>query len=114
MRILMVGAGAIGGYYGARLLQAGAEVTFLVRPGRRAALASQGLSVRSELGDFDGPVNAISSDELKTPFDVIVLSCKAYDLDSAIQDIRPAVGPGSVLPFLNGLAVYDQLDAEFG
>ncbi|MDR6955935.1 2-dehydropantoate 2-reductase [Ancylobacter sp. 3268] len=115
MRILIVGAGAIGGYYGSRFLQAGADVTFLVRPGRRARLDADGLSVRSDLGDFDGPVNSISSDELKTPFDVIVLSCKAYDLDAAIQDIRPAVGPDSViLPFLNGLGVYDRLDAEFG
>lgn len=115
MRILIVGAGAIGGYYGARLLQAGADVTFLVRPGRRARLASHGLSVRSELGDFDGPVNAISSDELTTPFDLIVLSCKAYDLDAAMHDFRPAAGPGTaILPFLNGLGAYDRLDAGFG
>ncbi|ROR24724.1 ketopantoate reductase [Comamonas sp. BIGb0124] len=115
MKILVVGAGAIGGYYGARLLQAGAQVSFLVRPQRAASLASNGLQVRSELGDFSGAVAAVVREDLKPVYDLIVLSCKAYDLDAAMHDIGPAVGPDTViLPFLNGMAVYDLLDARFG
>ncbi|MDM0087988.1 2-dehydropantoate 2-reductase [Variovorax sp. J22G40] len=115
MKILIVGAGAIGGYYGARLLQAGADVTFLVRPQRAASLASSGLQVRSELGDFSGTVAAVVREDVKPAYDLIVLSCKAYDLDAAMRDIAPAMGPDTViLPFLNGMSVYDQLDARFG
>lgn len=115
MKILVVGAGAIGGYYGARLLQAGAEVTFLVRPQRAASLASSGLQVRSELGDFNSPVAAVLHENLKPAYDLIVLSCKAYDLNAAMHDLEPAVGGETViLPFLNGMSVYDRLDARFG
>jgi 2-dehydropantoate 2-reductase len=115
MRILVVGAGAIGGYYGARLLQAGADVTFLVRPRRAAALAADGLQVRSALGDFDGPVVTVSRDGLKPEYDLVVLSCKAYDLDATLEDIGPAMtSRAAVLPFLNGLSVYDRLDKRFG
>lgn len=115
MRILVVGAGAIGGYYGARLQQAGADVTFLVRPRRAAWLASNGLQVRSALGDFTGPVATVSRENLKAGYDLVVLSCKAYDLDATLQDIEPAMGGGAaVLPYLNGLSVYDRLDGLFG
>jgi 2-dehydropantoate 2-reductase len=115
MNILVLGAGAMGGYYGARLLQAGAEVTFLVRPSRKAQLQRDGLTVRGELGGFAGPVHTITRDELKSPFDLVVVSCKGYDLKSAIDDIEPAVGPRTgVLPWLNGLAPYDRLDDAFG
>jgi len=115
MKILVVGAGAIGGYYGARLLQADVDVTFLVRPKRAGLLATQGLRVRSELGDFDAPVRTIQREQLHTGFDLIVLSCKSYDLGAAMDDIQAAVGHDTrILPFLNGLSVYDELDARFG
>jgi len=115
MKILVVGAGAIGGYYGARLIQAGADVTFLVRPKRAALLAANGLQVTSEWGDFNGPVNTVQREDLQPIYDLILLSCKTYDLADAIEDIDPAVGPKTaILPFLNGLSVYDQLDARFG
>ncbi|ANN70270.1 ketopantoate reductase family protein [Bordetella bronchialis] len=115
MKILILGAGAIGGYYGARLLQAGADVTFLVRPRRAAALASQGLRIRSESGDFDAPVRTVTSANLRPEYDLILLSCKAYDLQGALDDIAPAVGSATgILPLLNGLSVYDELDARFG
>jgi len=115
MRILVVGAGAIGGYYGARLLQAGADVTFLVRPRRAAWLASNGLQVRSALSDFTAPVATISREQLKPEYDLVVLSCKAYDLDATLEDIGPAMkGGAAVLPFLNGLSVYDRLDELYG
>ncbi|VFR32342.1 2-dehydropantoate 2-reductase [plant metagenome] len=115
MRILVVGAGAIGGYYGSRLLQAGAQVSFLVRPKRAALLASQGLRVSSELGDYDAPVQTVAHAALRPDYDLIVLGCKAYDLEAALHDLAPAMGSGAViLPLLNGLSVYDQLDARFG
>ncbi|WP_233839229.1 2-dehydropantoate 2-reductase [Paraburkholderia sp. ZP32-5] len=115
MKILVVGAGAIGGYYGSRLISAGADVTFLVRPRRAAALAAAGLEIQSALGDFNGRVSMVLRGEIKTHYDVLLLACKAYDLQGAIDDFSAGVGPETVIvPFLNGLGSYDLLDARFG
>ena len=85
MRILVVGAGAVGGYFGGRLLQTGRDVTFLVRPRRAAELARHGLIIRSRLGDFDRPSPpTVLQEGLAQPFDLVLLSCKAYDLDGAM------------------------------
>ncbi len=94
MRILVVGAGAIGGYFGGRLLQSGADVTFLVRPRRAGELASAGLVIKSPTGDvtLKNPPT-VQADTLKEHFDVVLLSCKAFDLDDAITSFAPAVGP---------------------
>ena len=116
MRILVVGAGAIGGYFGGRLLQAGRDVTFLVRPRRAAELASAGLVIKSPNGDvtLKNPP-AVQADRLSEKFDVVLLSCKAFDLDDAILSFAPAVGPAtSIIPVLNGLRHLDVLDAKFG
>ncbi|VXC79314.1 2-dehydropantoate 2-reductase [Burkholderia sp. 8Y] len=116
MRILVVGAGAIGGYFGARLLEAGRDVTFLVRERRGGQLRESGLHVRSPEGDltFANPPIVLAQD-IDRPFDLIVLSCKAYDLQGAIDSFAPAVGPGTaILPLLNGMAHLDALDARFG
>lgn len=116
MRILIVGAGATGGYFGARLLQHGRDVTFLVRGTRARQLAQCGLSIRSPAGDADlaAPATVLAS-ELGDPFDLIVLSCKAYGLAQAISDMAPAVGPQTaILPLLNGMRHLDRLDEEFG
>ena len=113
MRILILGAGAIGGYFGARLVEAGQNVEFLVRGQRVGDLASNGLRVVSARGDFSHPVRCIT--EVNDSYDLVILSCKAYDLDSAIAAITPAVGPATrVLPLLNGLTHLDTLDAAFG
>jgi len=120
MRILILGAGGTGGYFGGRLAQAGVDVTFLVRPARAAQLAAAGLVLRSPLGDATFPVQHVTAEALpalaaERPFDLVILSCKAYDLDSSIDAIAPAMGPRtSVLPILNGLRHYATLDARFG
>ncbi len=118
MRTLVVGAGATGGYYGARLAEAGADITFLVRPARAEKLASQGLQVSSPLGDLHlREPSTVTAAELAQAgaFDLVLLSCKAYDLDAAIADVAPAVGDSTaILPVLNGMAHLDALDAEFG
>jgi len=116
MRILVVGAGAIGGYFGGRLLQAGQDVTFLVRPKRAAELASAGLVIKSAAGDvtLKNPP-AVQADKLNEKFDVVLLSCKAFDLEDAIKSFAPAVGPNtSIIPLLNGMSHLDVLDRKFG
>ncbi len=115
MRILVVGAGAMGGYFGGRLLQAGRDVTFLVRPRRAAELAADGLMIRSPKGDLTLPAPAtVLAEKLHEPFDLILLSCKAYDLDTAIAAIAPAVGPDTmILPLLNGMRHLDVLRERF-
>ncbi len=116
MRILVIGAGATGGYFGGRLLQAGRDVTFLVRPKRAELLAKNGLVIKSPVGDvtLQKPPTVLA-ENLKTPFDVIILSCKAYDLDDAIASFAGAVGPNTaIIPFLNGMRHLDVLDAKFG
>src|SRR6202040_3099274 len=105
MRVLVVGAGAIGGYFGGRLLAAGRDVTFLVRPRRAAELADAGLIIKSPLGDaaLKNPPT-VQADKLTEKFDVVLLSCKAFDLDDAIASFAPAVGPQTaVIPLLNGM-----------
>ncbi|QQX86606.1 2-dehydropantoate 2-reductase [Cupriavidus necator] len=115
MKILVLGAGAIGGYYGARLIEAGADVTFLVRAARATRLAESGLIVRSELGEFRQSVKTVVSATVRPEYDLILLTCKGYDLELAMDAIAPAVGPDTgILPFLNGVSVYDRLDARFG
>src|SRR5690348_190561 len=112
MRILVVGAGALGGYFGARLAEAGRDVTFLVRPKRAEQLAHGGLFVLSPKGDVHLPTpKLVTESTLKEregsagqPFDLVLLGCKAFDLDSAMASFAPAMGPGSVvLPLLNGM-----------
>jgi 2-dehydropantoate 2-reductase len=113
MRILILGAGATGGYFGGRLAEAGADVTFLLRPARAGQIAAGGLRVESPEGNILREVKTVT--EAANPFDLIVVSCKAYDLDSAIAAIEPAAGPNTtILPLLNGLAHYAALDDAFG
>ena len=116
MRILVVGAGAIGGFFGGRMLGAGRDVTFLVRPRRAAELADAGLVIKSPNGDatLKNPPT-VQADKLTEKFDVVLLSCKAFDLDDAIKSFAPAVGPQTaIVPLLNGMLHLDVLDRRFG
>lgn len=119
-RFLVVGAGALGGYFGGRLLEAGRDVTFLLRPRRKARLDADGLFIHSAAGDVHiAAPPSVSAAELArgdhAPFDVVVVGCKAYDLDQTIESFAPAVGPDTVvLPLLNGLSHLDTLAERFG
>ena len=97
MRVLVVGAGAIGGYFGGRMLQAGRDITFLVRPRRAGELASAGLVIKSPHGDvtLKAPPT-VQADTLREKFDVVLLSCKAFDLEDAMKSFAPAVGAGVI------------------
>ena len=114
-KLLFLGAGGVGGYFGARLIEAGVDVSFLVRPARAATLAAQGLRVTSPHGDLTLPVRCVTRDTVRPDYDLVILAPKAYDLDDAMDAIAPAIGKTTfVLPLLNGLAHLDALDARFG
>lgn len=115
MKILVVGAGSIGGYFGGRLIEAGRDVTFLVRQRRAGELAKTGLVVKSPLGDISvAQPKLVTADKLTETFDLILLSCKANDLDSAMDSLAPAVGPQTaILPLLNGMRHIEALEERF-
>ncbi|MFI1658094.1 ketopantoate reductase family protein [Streptomyces sp. NPDC020472] len=115
MKILVVGAGATGGYFGALLARAGEDVTFLVRPARAAALRERGLRVVGRDGEWAMEPRLVTADELREPYDLVLLSVKSTGLDRAIEDVAPAVGPDTaVVPLLNGFAHMDALNDRFG
>ena len=118
MKILVLGAGAVGGYFGGRMAEAGADVTFLVRPKRAELLARSGLRIRSRAGgDLALSPKCIVESQLKPDYDVVMFTAKAYDLPSAVDAIAPAMEGnrrGHVLPLLNGMSHLEALDARFG
>jgi 2-dehydropantoate 2-reductase len=116
VKILILGAGAVGGYWGARMHQAGSDVTFLLREKRAETVRKNGLVVKSaKSGDAVLPVKVVTRAGEGGPYDVIILACKAYDLDSAIAAVAPAVGANTtIVPILNGHAHFATLDARFG
>jgi len=115
MRILVIGAGAVGGYFGGRLAAAGRDVTFLVRAGRAEQLRRTGLQIKSSQCDAAIQPKLLLAAEIGEAFDLILLSTKAYSLDAAIDDFAPAVGPQTaILPLLNGMRHVDTLVARFG
>ena len=115
MKILVLGAGGIGGYFGGRLVENGADVTFLVRERRRDQLEQDGLRIESVYGNASLRVRSMLARDLEPRYDVVLLTCKAYDLDSAIDSVAPGLAPdGFVAPLLNGIAHLDPLNARFG
>jgi 2-dehydropantoate 2-reductase len=115
VRILIVGAGAVGGYFGARLAAAGRDVTFLVRSTRAAQLKRIGLVVKSPSGDESLRPRLARADNLSSTYDLVLLSVKAYALETALDDLAPAVGNGTIiLPVLNGIRHIDSLIERFG
>jgi 2-dehydropantoate 2-reductase len=116
MRYLVLGAGALGGYFGGSLIRGGADVTFLVRPARAAQLERDGLVVKTQDGDeIRTQVRTVQQGQIKATYDVVLLTCKAYDLNSAMDAIAPALGERSVIvPLLNGVRHIDMLKERFG
>jgi len=115
MRILVVGAGATGGYFGGRLAQAGRDVTFLVRAGRAETLRSQGLTLLSPHGDVTIQPKLATAGAIDGPFDAVILGVKAFGLDQALVDMAPAIGPNTmVMPLLNGMRHVDAIRERFG
>jgi 2-dehydropantoate 2-reductase len=115
VKILILGAGAVGGYWGAKLTQARFDVTFLLREKRAELVKRNGLVVKSPKGDFTMPVNVITKGSEGGPYDVVIVACKGYDLGSAMDSIAPAVGTNTtIVPILNGHIHFATLDARFG
>ncbi|MDH6574602.1 ketopantoate reductase family protein [Kitasatospora sp. MAP5-34] len=115
MRVLVVGAGATGGYFGGRLAEAGRDVTFLVRPERAAQLRSGGLVINSPNGDLRLAPKLVTVGELTDSYDLVLLTVKSYALEQAVEDIAPAVGlETAILPVLNGLRHVELLAGHFG
>ena len=113
--ILVLGAGGVGSYFGGRLAQGGADVTFLVRPARREQIERDGLRITSPLGDATLRAKTVLASELTPGYDFVILTCKTYDLDSSMDAIAPAVtGDCTIVPLLNGLAHLERLDERFG
>ncbi len=114
MRVLVLGAGGTGGYFGGRLVEIGQDVTFLVRP-KRAQQLARGMIIKSKEGDATLKVKTSSAEQPGGPYDIVLMTCKAYDLDSAMDSIAGAVGPNTaIVPLLNGLKHLEALDARFG
>jgi 2-dehydropantoate 2-reductase len=115
MRILVVGAGAVGGYFGGRLAEAGRDVTFLVRARRADEIKQKGLQIISPHGNLTLHPKTITADQIEGFYDVILLGVKSYTLESAIHDFAPAVGPETmILPVLNGMRHLETLATRLG
>jgi 2-dehydropantoate 2-reductase len=115
MRILVVGAGATGGYFGGRLAQAGRDVTFLVRAARAERLRADGLHIVSPHGDFSLQPQLTTARNVTAPYDVVLLAVKSFALEAALDDLAGAVGSETmIVPVLNGMRHIDVLVERFG
>src|SRR3954465_11537931 len=114
MRLLVIGAGATGGYFGGRLAQGGRDVTFLVRPRRAAQLQESGLQIVSPHGDVTVRPKLVTADDIDEPYDAVLLAVKAYSLDAAIDSFAAAIGPETtIIPMLNGMRHINILEERF-
>ncbi len=116
MRIAILGAGGIGGYYGALLAHSGQDVTFIARGAHLAAIQARGLRVESVHGDLEvQPAQATDDPADVGPVDLVLVTVKSYDLESAAESGRPLIGPRTMaLPLLNGLDAAERLAAIWG
>ena len=113
MKILILGAGAVGGYFGARLIESGADVTFLVRKKRSQLLKKQGLKIISPCGDINLKVKTITNDEISPVYDVILLTNKSYDMDEILETNFPIKNSSVIIPLLNGFTHIRKLEKKF-
>ena len=113
MKILVLGAGAVGGYFGGRMAEAGMDVTFLVREKRQKKLEKSGLIIKSPKSDFVTSPNLVTKDNVDSIYDVILFTNKAYDLDEILQSPFPVKDGSIIIPLLNGYAHMEQLRNKF-
>jgi 2-dehydropantoate 2-reductase len=116
MKFAILGSGAVGGYYGARLARAGHDVTFIARGAHLAAIRDRGLEVRSPaLGDFVVRAPAEEDPARVGTVDVVILAVKAYDNDAALPMVAPMLGPAtSILTLQNGVDSVSELAERYG
>ncbi|MBA3544654.1 MAG: 2-dehydropantoate 2-reductase, partial [Chthoniobacterales bacterium] len=116
MRITVVGAGGVGGGFGARLAQGGCDVGFVARGVQLAALREHGLHVESELGDIHLPhVRASDDPAALGPADVVLICVKLWDTGSAARAVAPMIGPNTaVISLQNGVRKEEQLRQILG
>jgi 2-dehydropantoate 2-reductase len=114
MKILIVGAGGIGGYFGAKLINAGADITFLLREKRHQLIQAQGLTIETPKGSFTVHPKSVKANQLEPIYDLIILAPKAFDLDDSLKSLAKASSYGVLLPFLNGLSHVETMDTLFG
>ena len=114
MKILIVGAGGIGGFFGAKLQQSGADITYLLREQRQQLIQAQGLTIETPKGSFMVHPKTVLAAQLEPIYDLIILACKAFDLDDSLKSIAKASSQGVILPFLNGFTHLEVLDRQFG
>ena len=114
MKILILGAGAIGGFFGAHLMKSGANISFLVREKRKDELKKSGINIFSINGELKVNPKLLDKNLSGQHFDVIILTNKSYDLIESIREIKPYVNKTVIIPLLNGMAHYEILDKEFG
>ena len=114
MKILIVGAGGIGGYFGAKLINAGADITFLLREKRHQLIQAQGLAIETPKGSFTVQPKSVTASQLEPIYDLIILAPKAFDLENSLRSLDKAINQGVLLPFLNGLSHVETLDKLFG
>jgi 2-dehydropantoate 2-reductase len=116
MRFAIVGSGAVGGYFGAKLARSGNDVTFIARGAHLAAIRERGLQVRSaKLGDFVVRAPAHEDPRQVGPVDVVLFTVKAYDNASALQLLPPLLGDRAVvLTLQNGVDSVDEIAAVVG
>ncbi|MCC3305543.1 ketopantoate reductase family protein [Sneathiella sp. HT1-7] len=114
MKILIVGAGGVGGYFGAKLMQAGADITFLLRDKRHKLISENGLTIENDGGSFTIHPKSLTADQLTPDYDLIMLAPKSYDLRDSLNSLEKASGKGLFLPFLNGYNHLEFLDGRYG
>ena len=113
MKVLILGIGGLGGFFGAHLQKTNCDVTFLVREKTKKLVSETGIKIMSDFGNFKINPILITKKDLKINYDVVIISCKAYHLDEAITDLKPSQKNAIIIPLLNGQAHINKLEKAF-
>ena len=113
MKVLILGVGGLGGFFGAHLQKTNCDVTFLVRDNTKKMVSENGIKILSDFGNFKINPILITKKNLKINYDVVIISCKAYHLDEAIADLKSTQKNAIIIPLLNGQAHINKLEKAF-